>query len=142
MCRQTCLALAQVAALNLSPEQQGNIMGMRRVVMHNLGLLLRRRQELVSSLTVRASRSFWRGSKPLRAHTCGAFARIRLCRASHTASSQRAAGPSEQFLGHHCTECSSLLIVLRRFCITDCVISPSSLLFRTLAKMLLYLTAR
>ena len=28
-------------------------MGMRRVLMHNLGLLLRRRQELVSSLTVR-----------------------------------------------------------------------------------------
>jgi len=44
-----------VAALQLSPEQRENIMGMRRVLMHNLGLLLRRRQELVSSLTVRAS---------------------------------------------------------------------------------------
>ena len=44
----------QVAALQLSPEQRENIMGMRRVLMHNLGLLLRRRQELVSSLTVRA----------------------------------------------------------------------------------------
>ena len=45
--------IIQVAALQLSPEQRENIMGMRRVLMHNLGLLLRRRQELVSSLTVR-----------------------------------------------------------------------------------------
>ena len=45
----------QVAVLQLSPEQRENIMGMRRVLMHNLGLLLRRRQELVSSLTVCAS---------------------------------------------------------------------------------------
>jgi hypothetical protein len=45
----------QVASLRLAPHQQVTIAAMRRVMMHNLGLLLRRRQELVSSLTVRTA---------------------------------------------------------------------------------------
>ena len=48
---------AQVASLQLTPEQQTAIVTLRRGLMHNLGLLLRKRQELVSSLTVRAMQS-------------------------------------------------------------------------------------
>ena len=43
-----------MASLRLSLDQQAAITAMRRVLMHNMGVLLRRRQELVSLLTVRS----------------------------------------------------------------------------------------